>query len=142
MRYMLDTNIIAYARNDRPQSVLKRLMQHSPEDYCISAITLAELEYGVYNSTRPEQNQLALMTFLARIEVVPFGPDAAREYGDIRADLKRKGALIGANDLLIAAHARALDLTLVTNNTLEFERVEGLKLESLGDRFQVTHFCV
>lgn len=130
MRYMLDTNIIAYAKNNRPETVLKRLMQHRPEDYCISAITLAELEYGVYNSARPEQNQLALMTFLARIEVVPFDSDAAREYGVIRADLTRRGNLIGANDLLIAAHARALGLILVTNNTREFERVEGLKLEN------------
>ena len=105
-------------------------MQHRPEDYCISSITLAELEVGVYNSARPEQNQLALMTFLARIEVVPFDSEAAREYGIIRADLTRKGNLIGANDLLIAAHAKALDLTLVTNNTREFERVEGLKLEN------------
>ena len=130
MRFMLDTNIIAYAKNNRPETVLKRLMQHSPEDYCISFITLAELEFGVYNSARPEQNQLALVTFLARIKVVPFDADTAREYGIIRADLTRKGTLIGANDLLIAAHARALDVTLVTNNTREFERVDGLKLEN------------
>jgi len=130
MRFMLDTNIIAYAKNNRPETVLKRLMQHSPEDYCISSITLAELEFGVYNSARPEQNQLALVTFLARIKVVPFDVDTAREYGIIRADLTRKSTLIGANDLLIAAHARALDVTLVTNNTREFERVDGLKLEN------------
>lgn len=130
MKYMLDTNIIAYAKNNRPESVLKRLMQYRPEDICISSITLAELEYGVYNSSKPEQNQLALMTFLAGIIVVPFDSDAAREYGIIRADLKRKGTLIGANDFLIAAHAKSLDITLVTNNTREFERVEGLKLEN------------
>lgn len=129
MRYMLDTNIIACARNNRPESVLKRLMQHRPEDVCISAITLAELEYGVFNSARPGQNQLALMTFLAGITVMPFDAEAAGTYGVIRADLKRKGTPIGANALLIAAHARALNLTLVTNNTREFERVEGLKLE-------------
>ena len=130
MKFMLDTNIIAYARNNRPEAVLQRLLQHRPEDICISAITLAELEYGVYNSLRPEQNQLALMTFLSSIAVVPFDADAAREYGLIRADLKKKGTLIGANDLLIAAHARALGVTLVTNNTREFERVEGLMVEN------------
>ena len=130
MKFMLDTNIIAYARNNRPEAVLQRLLQHCPEDICISAITLAELEYGVYNSLRPEQNQLALMTFLSSIAVVPFDADAAREYGLIRADLKKKGTLIGANDLLIAAHARALGVTLVTNNTREFERVEGLMVEN------------
>jgi len=127
---MLDTNIIAYAKNNRPGTGLKRLTQHNPEDYCISSITLAELEFGVYNSARPEQNQLALLTFLARIEVVPFETDAAREYGIIRADLTRKDNLIGANDLLIATRAKALGLTLVTNNTRQFKRVDGLKLEN------------
>ena len=114
-----------------PASLRERDARNNrPEDICISAITLAELEYGVYNSLRPEQNQLALMTFLSSIAVVPFDADAAREYGLIRADLKKKGTLIGANGLLIAAHARALGVTLVTNNTREFERVEGLMVEN------------
>lgn len=130
MKYMLDTNIIAYAKNNRPESVLRRFMAHRPEDMCVSAITMAELEFGVCNSTRPEQNQLALMTFLSGIAVVPFEADAALAYGEIRADLTKKGTLIGANDLLIAAHARSLGLTLVTNNTREFDRVDGLKVEN------------
>ncbi len=130
MKYMLDTNIIAYAKNNRPAQVLERLKQQDPEDICISSITMAELEFGVYHSAKPEQNQVALMLFLSRIQIVPFDVDAAIEYGVIRADLTRKGTLIGANDLLIVAHAKALGLTLVTNNTREFERVEGLKLEN------------
>ena len=130
MRYMLDTNIIAYAINKRPEIVLTRLTAHDPAEICISAITLAELEYGVCKSTKPEQNQLALMAFLARIQVLPFGAEAAAEYGRIRDALTKKGMLIGANDLLIAAHARALGLTLVTNNMREFQRVEGLLLEN------------
>lgn len=130
MKYMLDTNIIAYAKNKRPESVLRRFMQCRPEDMCLSSIALAELEFGVRNSARPEQNQLALVTFLSRIAVLPFDADAAMEYGVIRTDLTKKGRLIGANDLLIAAHAKALGLTLVTNNTREFERVEGLKVEN------------
>ncbi|MBQ8110450.1 MAG: type II toxin-antitoxin system VapC family toxin [Clostridia bacterium] len=130
MKFMLDTNIIAYAKNHRPESVLRRFMQYRPEDMCISSITMAELEFGVYNSSKPEQNRLALMTFLSGIEVVPFDADAALAYGSIRADLTKKGNLIGANDMLIAAHAKALDLTLVTNNTREFNRVEGLKIEN------------
>ena len=69
-------------------------------------------------------------TFLSGIEVVPFDADAALAYGSIRADLTKKGNLVGANDMLIAAHAKALDLTLVTNNTREFNRVEGLKIEN------------
>ena len=78
---------------------------------------------------RSERNQLALTLFLANIDVIPFEDDAAVEYGRIRADLKRKGTPIGANDLMVAAHAKSLGVTLVTNNTREFERVEGLMLE-------------
>ena len=130
MRFMLDTNIIAYAINRRPEIVLARLTAHDPEDICISAITLAELEYGVSKSSKPDRNRLALLTFLASIRILPFDADAAREYGGIRDALTKKGTPIGANDLLIAAHARALGLTLVTNNTREFQRVEGLSLEN------------
>lgn len=126
---MLDTNIVAYAKNNRPEVVYERMSRFDPEDLCVSVITLAELEYGVFNSSNPERNQLALTLFLANIEVVPFDDDAAVEYGRIRADLKRKGMPIGANDLMIAAHAKSLGVTLVTNNTREFERVEGLMLE-------------
>ena len=130
MRYMLDTNTVIYAKDTRPETVLERFQRYSPGDLCISSITLAELEYGVCNSSRPEQNRLALMLFLSNIEVMPFDSDAARSYGEIRYDLKTKGKLIGANDLLIAAHARALGYTLITDNTKEFERVEGLLLDN------------
>ena len=126
---MLDTNIVVYAKNARPEAVAARLSAYDPADLCVSAITLAELEYGVFNSSNPERNQLALTLFLANLEIVPFGDDAAVEYGKIRAQLKRDGTPIGANDLLIAAHAKSLGMTLVTNNTREFARVEGLLLE-------------
>ena len=129
MRYMLDTNIIAFAKNNRPEVVLERMARFDPGDLCVSAVTLAELEYGVFNSSNPARNQLALTLFLANIDIVPFDDGAAVEYGRIRADLKRKGTPIGANDLMIAAHAKSLDVTLVTNNTREFSRVEGLALE-------------
>jgi tRNA(fMet)-specific endonuclease VapC len=126
---MLDTNIVVYAKNNRPEAVRMRMSRFNPDDLCISSIALAELECGVFNSSDPGRNQLALSLFLASLEIVPFDDAAALEYGRIRADLKRKGALIGANDLLIAAHAKSLALTLVTNNTREFERVEGLAIE-------------
>ena len=129
MRYMLDTNIVAFAKNNRPEIVLERMRRFDPGDLCVSAVTLAELEYGVFNSSNPDRNQLALTLFLANIDVIPFGDDAAVEYGRIRADLRRKGTPIGANDLMIAAHAKSLGMTLVTNNTKEFSRVEGLMLE-------------
>ena len=130
MKYMLDTNIIAYAKNNRPESVLQRFMEHRPEDMCISAITMAELEFGICKSSKPAQNRLALMMFLSEIQVVPFDGKAAQEYGSIRAELTARGTPIGANDLLIAAHARSLGLTLITNNGREFERVPGLTVEN------------
>lgn len=130
MKFMLDTNIIAYAKNNRPESVLQRFMEHRPEDMCISAITMAELEFGICKSSKPAQNRLALMMFLSEIQVVPFDGKAAQEYGLIRAELTARGSPIGANDLLIAAHARSLGLTLITNNGREFERVPGLTVEN------------
>ena len=129
IRYMLDTNTIAYAKNRKPASVLEKLTQLDPSDVCISSITLAELEYGVFNSSKPGQNRQALLLFLSGITILPFGTEAALEYGKIRHTLKTQGILIGANDLLIAAHAKSLNLTLVTHNTREFQRVEGLKIE-------------
>ncbi|MBQ3697595.1 MAG: type II toxin-antitoxin system VapC family toxin [Spirochaetales bacterium] len=127
---MLDTNIIIYAKNRKSDSVLKRLMSHMPSDLCISAITLAELEYGIANSSKPDQNRLALSLFLSGIEIMPFSADAAKEYGEIRKQLSDSGKLIGANDLLIAAHAKSLGLTLVTNNTDEFKRIKDLNIEN------------
>jgi len=130
MKYMLDTNIIVYAKNNRPESVLNQLTAQRPSDVGISASSMAELEFGVCHSSRPDQNRLALMSFLSAIQIIPFDSDAAREYGQIRQDLTQDGNLIGSNDMLIAAHAKALGLILVTNNTREFERVKGLHVEN------------
>ena len=129
IRYMLDTCTIAYAKNREPACVLERLLQHDPSEICISSITMAELEFGVYRSSKPEKNRMALMMFLSNIAVLPFDSDAAFEYGDIRQKLKTAGIIIGANDMLIAAHARSRNLTLVTHNTREFKPVERLKVE-------------
>lgn len=90
---------------------------------------LAELEHGVALSAYPEKNSDALTQFLSIIDVLPFDGDAASRYGLIRADLQRKGMLIGQMDMLIAAHAKAHGLILVTNNMREFARVEGLSIE-------------
>ena len=129
IHYMLDTNMIAYVCNRRPACVLERLPQHDPSEICISSITMAELEYGVFNSSKPEQNRTALMMFLSGITVLPFDAAASLEYGYIRFYLKSHGIIIGGNDLLIASHARSLGITLVTHNTREFSRVDGLYLE-------------
>lgn len=130
MKYMLDTNICIYIIKKKPEWIAEKFSECKVGDVCISSITLAELEYGVCKSSSPIKNKLALMVFLSGIEIVSFDSRAAIEYGNIRADLEKKGTPIGANDLLIASHARALDLTLVTNNVKEFNRVEGLKIEN------------
>ena len=130
MKFMLDTDTVIYARNAKPEAVLSRFRSYAPGDLCISAVTMAELEYGINNSSKPDRNRMALYLFLAEVNVLPFDANAAYEYGIIRNSLKQKGQLIGANDMLIAAHARSQDLTLITGNVREFSRVEGLKLES------------
>lgn len=129
IKYMLDTNIIAYAINKSFPKVISNLLKHSPDEICISAITMAELEYGIMHSSQPERNRAALMIFLAEISVVSFDSNSAYDYGLIRQDLQNKGQLIGANDMLIAAQARSLGVTLVTHNVREFSRVENLKYE-------------
>lgn len=128
-RYMLDTNMIAYAKNKQPICVLQRLQQHDPSEICISSITMAELEFGVFNSSKPDQNRIALMMFLSNIAILSFDSAAAFESGDIRRYLKTRGSIIGGNDMLIAAHARSLGITLVTHNTREFNRIPNLSLE-------------
>jgi tRNA(fMet)-specific endonuclease VapC len=96
----------------------------------MSVVTKAELMYGVEVSPRRAQDAAALAAFLPYVDAIDFAGDAALHYAEIRADLKRRGALIGANDLLIAAHARSLGLTLVSNNTREFDRVRELKIQN------------
>jgi tRNA(fMet)-specific endonuclease VapC len=129
-RYMLDTDTCSYIMKRSHPTVLKRLQAVPVTDVCMSVITKAELLYGVEVSPRRTQDAAALAAFLPYVEAVDFADDAALHYAKIRADLKKHGTLIGANDLFIAAHARALGLTLVTNNTAEFERVSRLKIEN------------
>ena len=130
MRYMLDTNICIYIIKKQSATVLKHLQTKMNDGISISAITLAELEYGIAMSERKEKNSVALTQFLAFITILPFEEEAATEYGLIRSDLRKKGTPIGPMDELIAAHAKSKNLILATNNTREFERVEGLTIEN------------
>ena len=130
MKYMLDTNICIYIIKKHPIHVLNHLKKQNISDICLSSITLAELEYGVQKSEWKVQNGLALAEFLSPIEIMPFDEVAAIEFGKIRSNLEKKGKLIGEYDLMIAAHAIALDLILVTNNIKEFKRVTDLKIEN------------
>lgn len=130
MKYMLDTDICVYLIKKKPENVLINLHSHIGDGIAISAITLAELMHGVEASAYPEKNLLALNQFLAIVEILPFDDEAAAEYGKISASLRRQGTPIGAMDMLIAAHAKAKRLIIITNNVREFERVEGLDLEN------------
>ncbi len=129
-RYMLDTDTCSYIMKRSSELLLRRLRSVPVTDVCMSVITKAELLYGVEVSPRRPIDAAALAAFLPYVEVLAFSDDAAGHYAEIRADLKKRGALIGANDLFIAAQARSLGLTLVTNNSAEFKRVKGLAIEN------------
>ena len=129
-RYMLDTDTCSYIMKRSHPLVLKRLQSVSVSDVCMSVVTKAELLYGVEVSPRRAQDAAALAAFLPYVEALDLTDNAAIHYAEIRADLKKRGETIGANDLFIAAHARAMGLMLVTNNLAEFERVHGLSLEN------------
>lgn len=129
MKYMLDTNICIYTIKHKPPEVIKNFLRHNPDEMCISSITYAELMHGVKKSQAVERNRMAITLFLSAITILPFNQYAAEEYGKVRAELERKGTPIGPMDMLIAGHAKAEELVLVTNNTREFFRVENLEVE-------------
>ncbi len=132
-RYMLDTDISSYIMKRSNQSVLSRLRMTSVDDVCISVITKCELLYGVEISPKRQRDQNEIEQLLRYVEVLDLPQGAALDYGRIRATLKRQGTMIGVNDLFIAAHALHLGLTLATNNTREFSRVDGLKIENWAE---------
>ncbi|MDO4244858.1 MAG: type II toxin-antitoxin system VapC family toxin [Deinococcus sp.] len=129
LTHLLDTNTCIYIINRRPPHVAEKFAQHPPDAVGLSSITLAELRYGVTKSGSAK-NAAVLEAFIQPLEIVPFDAEATRYYGSLRSLLEKQGTPIGAMDLLIAAHALALGVTLVTNNVREFERVEGLELEN------------
>jgi tRNA(fMet)-specific endonuclease VapC len=129
MRYLLDTNICIYVINARPALVLERFRQEPVGQIGVSSVSAAELAYGV-NKGGSSRNEEALRLFLAPLTIVPFDEDVIWTYGKIRTDLEKRGMPIGAMDTMIAAHALSMNLTLVTNNVREFERVQGLRLEN------------
>ena len=129
LKYMLDTNIVIYVIKKRPIQALEVFNRHDGL-MCISSITFAELLHGVEKSEKPEHNLRQVEDFVSRLEVLDYNKKAAAHYGDIRADLERKGMTIGVNDLHIAGHARSEAMVLVTNNLREFDRVVGLRLDN------------
>jgi tRNA(fMet)-specific endonuclease VapC len=133
MRYLLDTNICIYLIKKRPPGVLERFRENSPQDVGISTITFFELQYGVEKSQYRQRSEDALAKFLLPLNLIDLDRFAAEEAAAIRAQLEKKGKSIGPYDLLIAGLARSRDLTLVTNNTREFERIVGLRIENWID---------
>ena len=127
---MLDTNICIYIIKNRPKSVKQKFQEFSIGELCISSITVSELMYGAFKSQFVEKNLKAIESFLMPFEIVDYDYMASIEYGRIRANLERKGTVIGNMDMQIAGHALSLDLVLVTNNVKEFERVLGLELDN------------
>lgn len=130
MNFLLDTNICIYAIKKKPALVIKKIRQIGFESLYLSSITLAELEYGVSNSSKPVESRIALTEFSLPFNIINFDFKACPVFGQIRKKLKTAGTIISTLDLLIAAIAVANDLTLVTNNVREFARINGLKYEN------------
>ena len=126
---MLDTNILIRAIRHPDDPVCQRICQLIGGGLCISSVTYAELVYGAMRSSNYEKNIQAVHNILAGIYILPFDTSAAWEAGDILAYLAGTGKPIGDRDVLIAAHARSLSVTLITHNTSEFNRVPLLRIE-------------
>ncbi len=130
LRYLLDTDTFVYIRRGRPETTRARFDLLQPGEAALSVISYGELVYGIEKKGSGPEPWRALEELIQIIRVLPLPPEAAGKYGAIRAALAAKGQVIGANDLWIAAHARLLNLTLVTNNEREFRRVPDLKVEN------------
>jgi len=128
--YLLDTNICIYIINKNPRIVVEKIKQLKPSQVKLSAISIGELEYGVSKSKNREQNRNALVDFVSGFDILPFDDNDAEVFGLIRAELEKKGQVIGSYDMQIAAQAISNDLILVTNNTGEFVRIKELKMDN------------
>lgn len=129
LRYLLDSDICIYLMKRRPSALTRRIDAHAHQS-ALSVIAYGELCFGQAGSTRTEEAAAHLAALIETVQVLPLPLDAAMQYGDIRVHLERAGKPIGGNDLWIAAHALAANLTLVTNNEREFARVPGLRVEN------------
>jgi len=127
---MLDTDPCASILRRSSPTLLQRIQAVPLQQQFVSVITLAELLYGVQVSSKKKANRAAVDVLMRHLAVMEWSREAAEHYAEIRADLKKKGRLIGPNDLLIAAHARSLGAVVVTNNVKDFDRVKGLKVEN------------
>lgn len=129
-KYMLDTDTCAFILRKSSPVLLQRIQKVPLHQQCMSVVTLAELLYGVQVSYRKKANRDAVELLTRYVNVLEWTLDAAGHYAEIRADLKKRGQQLGANDLRIAAHAKSMGAVIVTNNVKDFGRVKGLKLEN------------
>lgn len=131
LRYLLDTNICVRLIRNRPLigGVLEERLNSHAHALATSTVVLMELLHGAAMSANPAREEGFVTSVLARLSVLDFDAAAAEHAADIKADLQRKGQLIGGNDILIAGHARSRGLVVVTGNLREFERVDGLRVE-------------
>jgi len=129
LKYMLDTDTVIYTIKNKPEHMREKFNRYFGR-LCISAVTLGELIYGAEKSEQPLRNLADVEGLAARLTVMPFDNHAATQFGQVRAELAKRGIPMGPYDQMIAGHARALGLTLVTNNTREFKRVSGLRIEN------------
>lgn len=128
--YMLDTDTCAFVLRRSSQQLLNRIQAVPLQQQAMSVVTLAELLYGVQVSAKKKANRAAVDALVRHLAVMEWSRDAAEHYAEIRADLKKRGQMIGSNDILIAAHARSVGATVVTNNVKDFRRVKALKVEN------------
>ena len=133
-RYLLDTNICIYLRQNRPPEVTERFRHMQHGEVVVSVITYGELLYGAERSQQRTRALESVTRLVSLLPVLPMPWEAAATYGEIRAALEMQGQLIGGNDLWIAAHAKAAGLILVSNNEREFKRISGLKLQNWASR--------
>ena len=131
--YMLDTDTCAFVLRKSSPGLLTRIQAIPLDQQCMSVVTFAELLYGVQLSTKKKANREAVDAVARHLQVLQWTPDAAEYYADIRVELRKKGQQLGANDLMIAAHARSLGAVIVTNNLKDFGRVKGLRVENWLD---------
>ena len=129
MKYLVDTNILIFLCNSKSKKLEAKFKKHHPEEFFVSSITVGELIYGVNKSQQKRKNLEAIIKILSPFKVIDFDSRDAWEYGEIRANLESKGKSIGGNDIMIAAQVKRRGLIMLTNNTKEYKRVSGIKVE-------------
>jgi tRNA(fMet)-specific endonuclease VapC len=130
MKYLLDTNICIYIIKNQYTEIVNKIDSVGIENIAVSSITIAEMEFGIAKSSKPKLAESKLYEFLVPFEIYDFNTSSARHYGKIRAELAKSGTPIGPMDMLIASIALANEMTIITNNVKEFERINELQIEN------------